>query len=153
MKILVADIAAEPGRLLRSRFYCLNANGNSDIAITQTLLDFVEGLHDLWPRMEEAIALQQSGQYTTDHPDSSDFSINDIELWLRPPMAQPGHVCISTDYTEAYSVEHGQPQQFTYEQFRAAMTHWHAFQERITKEGKESMVGQRFEAPWPEANG
>ena len=150
---LIADITADSNGEPRSRFYCLAIDDQTVLEITHTLLSFVKSMYDLWPRMEEAIALQESGQYTTDHPDSSDFSINDVELWLRPPMAQPGHVCISTDYTEAYSVEHGQPQQFTYEQFRAAMTHWHAFQERITKEGKESMVGQRFEAPWPEANG
>jgi hypothetical protein len=65
-------------------------------------------------------------------------------------MAQPGHICISNENTNEYSTEGGQPQQFTYEQFRAALKHWREFREMMEREGKENLVGRRYEAVFPE---
>ena len=40
--------------------------------------------------------------------------------------------------------------QFTYEQFRAALKHWREFRELMAREGKDKLVGRRFEAIFPE---
>lgn len=67
-------------------------------------------------------------------------------------MAKLGHICISSEYADKYSTDEGGcPQQFTYEQFRAALRHRRDFQELAVREGKESLVGRHYEATFPEA--
>jgi hypothetical protein len=151
MKKLISEIWQSPNGFLSSVFYCHDIHGHLDESITHTLLSFVQ---ESTPSHKDIDALLQSfeaGRYVPKHPEWADWGINDIELWIRPPIAQPGYVGISADYNEAYSVEHGHPQQFTYAQFRVAMNHWRVFQELVAKQGKENLVGQRFEVAWPEA--
>lgn len=74
-----------------------------------------------------------------------------MNLWSRPPLAKPGHICISNENTDVYSTnEGGEPQRFTYAQFRAALKHWREFSDLIAREGRERLVGQRHEAEFPE---
>jgi hypothetical protein len=79
-----------------------------------------------------------------------DWGVNDTNIWLVAPMAQPGHVCIANENSGEFSTEEGgQPQQFTYEQFHAALSHWREFQKMLAREGKENLVGRRYEAVLP----
>lgn len=124
--------------------------GEVDEALTQTLLTFVMLSTPSHKDIEALLQSFEAGQYTPKHPEWADWGVNDVDLWLRPPMAQPGHVCISNENTELYSTEEGgQPQQFTYEQFRAALRHWREFRELMAREGKEKLVGRRYEAVFP----
>src|SRR5450830_510301 len=96
-------------------------------------------------------AQAEAGRYVSPNPSIPDWGVNDINIWLLAPMAQPAHVCITNENTEYSSdEEYGKPQQFTYEQFRAALKHWREFQKLIAREGKEKLVGQRFEVAFPE---
>jgi hypothetical protein len=152
-KLIISEVVQLHGNTLLSNFYAIRqVNNQIEDALTLTLLDFVMQCDDLLPKVDAVIKLHEAGEYSPQHPHLPDWGINDINLWLRHPMAEPGHVCITNENTDYSSdEEHGQPQQFTYAQFRAAMNHWRAFQELVAKHGKESLVGQRFEVAWPEA--
>ena len=149
-KIIVAKIIQLRGGALLPVLSGVDECGEVDDALTQTLLTFVMLSTPSHKDIEALLQSFEVGQYTPKHPEWADGGVNDVDLWLRPPMAQPGHVCISNENTEAYSTEEGgRPQQFTYEQFRAAMKHWREFRELMAREGKEKLVGRRYEAAFP----
>ena len=149
MRRLVAEFSA---RAEIPVFYCLNEVDELDRSVSWTLLDL---LAESWPpdddRLEALISRAELGGYVPDDPSLPDWGVNDKNVWLIAPMAEPGHICISNENTGEYSTaEGGQPQQFTYEQFRAALKHWREFRELMAREGKESLVGRRYEAVFPE---
>lgn len=95
--------------------------------------------------------MAEVGTYVSPDPSLPDWSVNDKNVWLVPPMAEPGHVCISNENAGDFSVsDGGQAQQFTYEQFRAALKHWREFRDLMAREGKDKLVGRRCEAVFPE---
>lgn len=152
MKKLIADISKRPDGGLRSRFYCQDIDGQLDRAVSHTLLLLIaESAPPSDAGLKALVAEAEAGRYIPKDPSLPDWSVNDKNVWLVEPMVDPGHLCISNENTEEYSTEEGgQPQQFTYEQFRAALKHWREFQKLIAREGKEKLVGQRFEAVFPE---
>lgn len=153
MKKLIARVEVLSNGVVSTGMGCFDSEGNLDIATTHTLLDLVEQSIPDDQALEVLVAQAEAGHYISPNPAMPDWGVNDINIWLVAPMAQPGHVCITNENTEYSSEEgYGQPQQFTYAQFHAAMKHWREFQALIAREGKDSLVGQRFEAPWPEAN-
>jgi hypothetical protein len=150
-KIIVAEVVQLRGGSLMPVLSGINANGDVDDALTQTLLTFVMLSAPSHRDIEGLLQSVEAGQYIPEHPEWADWGVNDVDLWLRPPMAEPGHICISNENTVEYSTEEGgQPQQFTYEQFRAALKHWREFRELMAREGKDKLVGQRYEAVFPE---
>ena len=152
MKKLIADISKKPDGGLRSRFYCQDADGQLDQAVSHTLLLLItESLPASDAELEALVSEAEAGCYVPREPSLPDWGVNDKNVWLVPPMAEPGHICISNEKTSEYSTEEGgQPQQFTYEQFRAALKHWREFQELMTRESKDKLVGRRYEAVFPE---
>ena len=149
MKRLIAEISV---RAEIPIFYCLNEAGELERPLSWTLLDL---LAESWPpdddQLEGLVSLAELGRYVPQDPSLPDWGVNDKNVWLVPPMAEPGHICISNENTGEYSRrEGGQPQQLTYEQFRAALKHWREFRELMAREGKENLVGRRYEAEFPE---
>lgn len=152
MKKLIADISRMPGGRLRTRFYCNNTDGQLDQAVSHTLLLLVtESSPESDAELEALVSEAEAGRYVPQDPSLPDLGVNDKNVWLVPPMAEPDHICISNENTGEYSTqEDGQPQQFTYEQFRAALKHWREFRELMAREGKDNLVGRRYEAVFPE---
>lgn len=152
MRKLIAEIGVLKGGMLHSSFYCHSAVGQLDCAVTHTLLSLIEeSMPPSDSALEALIAEVEAGRYIS--PDSSlpDWGVNDKNVWLVPPMAEPGHICISNENTGDYSTEEGgQPQQFTYEQFRVALKHWREFLKLMAREGKHKLLGRRYEAVFPE---
>jgi hypothetical protein len=149
MKRIIADISQLPNGWLSPVFYCIDAEGQLDRAVTHTLLLLIQQAHPHEAELESLVTVAESGRYASPNLKLPDWGVNDINLWLLAPMAQPGHVCISNENAGDYSADDGgQPQQFTFEQFRSALKHWREFKELIAKEGKDNLVGRRFEAPW-----
>lgn len=129
----------------------VDALGEVDDALTQTLLTFIMLSTPSHKDIERLLESMEAGQYHPKHPEWADWGVNDVDLWLRPPMAKPGHVCIANANTDAYSTEEGgQPQHFTYGQFRAALRHWREFIAIVARDGQNRLVGQRLEADFPE---
>lgn len=152
MRKLIAEVGVLNGGMLHSMFYCHNADGQLDCALTHTLLSLVEeSMPPSDAQLESLIAEAEAGRYVPQDPSLPDWGVNDKNVWLVAPMAVPGHICISNENTGDYSTEEGgQPQQFTYEQFRAALKHWREFRELMAREGKDKLVGRRYEAVFPE---
>ncbi len=145
------------GGALTTSFCCQQENGETDDATTQTLMDFIQQTDDLLPQVEALMKRHQAGEYQPEpkYENSCDWGVNQTLLWLRPPTAKLGQLAITNEWTiyNGEDGDYGPPNQqhFTYEQFWAAMKHWQAFREIVAQKGKENLVGQRFEAPWPEA--
>jgi hypothetical protein len=152
MKKLIAEVWKHPHGFLSAMFYCHDADGQLDRAITHTLLSLIEeSAPPSDAELEALVAEAEGGHYIPRDPSLPDWGVNDKNVWLVPPMAKPGNVCISNENTGEYSTEEGgQPQQFTYEQFRAALKHWREFRELMAREGKDKLVGRRYEVVFPE---
>ncbi|MDT0140823.1 hypothetical protein [Acidovorax sp. PRC11] len=150
MKRLIAEVLKRPDGSTHAVLYCLGEDGRPDQAIGNTLLEFVELSYPSVTEIEQLVTLAENCGYVANNPDWADWGINDVDLWLRPPLATPGHICISNENTSQFSAEGGQPQQFTYGQFRTALKHWQEFRELMVQEGRESLVGRRYETLFPE---
>jgi hypothetical protein len=149
-KTIVAQIVQLNGGSLMAHLSAIKEDAEIDDATTQTLMEFVWQSTPSHAELEALVRLADAGRYISPNPAMPDWGVNDINIWLVPPMAQPGHVCITNENTE-YSSDyaHGNPQQFSYPQFYAVMKHWQEFQALIGQKSKENLVGQRFEAVWP----
>lgn len=151
MKRLIAEVLKRSDGSFHSVLYCVGDDGRPDQAIANTLLEFLELSYPSAAEIERLVALAEAGSYVPKNPAWADWGVNDVDLWLLPPMAKPGHICISNENTSEYSREAGgQPQQFTYEQFHAALKHWREFVQAMAREGKDKLVGRRYEALFPE---
>lgn len=151
MKKLIAEVWRHPQGFLGNAFYCHDGNGELDPAITQTLLALIqECASPSDETLEALVSTAEEGRYAPRDPTLPDWGVNDKNVWLVEPMAKAGHICISNENTEEYSTEEGgEPQQFTFAQFRAALKHWREFQALVSREGKDKFVGQRYEAVLP----
>jgi len=161
MKKMIAEVYKRPSNSLGIGFYCLEDDGTPVYAITETLLDLIEQSTPRHDRELEELVLQaEAGKYISPNLALPDFGANETNIWLTPPMAKPGCVCISNEDTvyARYDEEEDEPpqkgegpQQFTYEQFKAALAYWRQFRQKVDREGRENLVGKRFEAVFPEA--
>jgi len=151
MKKLIADVSEKADGGLRYRYYCHGDDGQLDRAVSHTLLMLIaESIQPSDFELEALIAEAEAGHYVPHDPSLPDWNVNDKNVWVVEPMAKVGHICISNEYLDEYSSEEGGcPQQFTYNQFRAALKHWRGFLELSAREGKQKMVGRRCEAEFP----
>jgi hypothetical protein len=150
MKTIIAEVFRLKDGTLLPQFYCVEGDGQVSRAVTDTLLDLIGQAHPHEDELERWVKLAQSGGYKSPNGEMPDWGVNDTNIWLVAPMAQPGHVCIANENSGEFSTEEGgQPQQFTYEQFHAALSHWREFQKMLAREGKENLVGRRYEAVLP----
>ena len=152
MKKLIAEIWRHPQGFLGNTFYCHGDDGELDRAITQTLLSLIqEASSPSDEALEVLVSTAEAGRYAPRDPTLPDWGVNDKNVWLVEPMAKSGHICIANENTEEYSTEEGgQPQQFSFAQFRAALKHWREFQALVASEGKDKLLGQRYEALFPD---
>ncbi len=125
--------------------YCIGEDGQVDRAITETLLDLIEQSSPHEDELDSLVMLAESGRYVSPNLSLPDWGVNDTNIWLVPPMAKPGHVCIANENSGDFSTDGGVPQQFSYEQFRVALKHWREFMSLVAKEGKQNLVGRRHE--------
>ena len=151
MKNLIARVEVLSNGIVSAGMGCFDGEENLDVATTHTLIDLIEQSIPDDQTLEALVVQAKAGRYISPNPAMPDWGVNDINIWLAPPMAQPGHVCITNENTEYSSDEdHGNPQQFTYAQFHAALNHWREFRELMAREGKEHLVGRRYVAVFPE---
>jgi len=147
MKKIIAELFQLPNGAYLPQFYCLKEDGQPDPAISSTLLELIADSHGTSGEELKALIDQaEAGRYVPQDPSLPDWSVNDKNVWLISPMAELGHVCISNENNGDYSVsDGGQAQQFSYEQFRTALSHWESFKARMKASGMDSLVGQRYE--------
>jgi len=151
MKKIIAGLFELSNRSLVYQYYCTEEDSSVDRAITDTLLDLIEqSSPDYDGELEELVLQAEAGQYVSPNPRLPDWGANETNIWLVPPMAKPGCVCITNEYTDFSRDDGGEPQQFTYAQFKAALAHWREFMRHVEREGKEKLVGKRFEAVLPD---
>ena len=148
MKI-IGEIFKLPSGSLLPQLYCVQENGQVDRAVSDTLLDLIQKSYPHEDQLEALVAQAEAGRYASPDPSLPDWGVNDTNIWLVAPMAQPGRVCIANENSGDYSSDGGEPQHFTYEQFHAALNHWREFKQLIAQEGKESLTGRRYEAALP----
>lgn len=114
--------------------------------MTDTLLDLVaESSPRAAANLSELLAKAEAGTYKPADPNLPDWGLNDKNVWVVPPMAKEGNVRISNENIETYSVEYGEPQEFSIRQVRAAFEHWARFQAILADKGKENLIGVKFE--------
>ena len=144
IKIITEVFRMRSGSLI-PLLYALREDGEVDRAVTDTLCDFVS---HLFPpadsEIEALINLVREGKYVPDNPLLADFGVNDINVFVAP-HAQKDGICISNENIPEYSVEEGQPQQFSISQFQAVLMSWRKFGQIIQERGGENIVGHKFE--------
>jgi len=152
MKKMIAEFFPLGNGSLSSVFYCIGPGGESLPGPSQTLFALIEeSIPPSDAQLEALVGETEAGRYTPKDPRLPDWSVNNKDVWLAPPMAHPGHIAISNEYSGDFAVSEGaEPQQFTYAQFRAALKHWREFLALIARDGKEHWVGRRYETEFPE---
>lgn len=146
MKKMIAEVYKLPSGSLMPQMYCIESDGNVNRAVTDTLLSLVTELNDkMMDELEALVSASEVGTYRPVDPDLPDWGINDKNVWLMPPKAKPGCLCVSNEYVPDYSDDDGEPQQFTRQQFRQALAHWKSFQKLIQERGLPNMIGHRVE--------
>lgn len=151
MKRLIAEIHKSSDGVLHSLGYCVDEHRELDTAVTHTLLELIRGSVPNDRALESLVTQAETGCYVSPNPSMPDWGVNDINIWLVPPMARPSQVCVTNENTEYSSdEEYGQPQRFTFKQFHAALKHWRESQALIAREGKDKLLGQRFEVEFPD---
>jgi len=152
MRKLVSEWYRLPSGSVTPQFYCLDHSQQLVQGVTDTLLELIgDSLHPSELKLEALVEKAEAGLYTPADPDLPDWSVNNKDLWLVPPMAHPGRIAISNEYSGDFAVSEGaEPQQFTFAQFRAALKHWREFLALVARDGKEHWVGRRYETEFPE---
>jgi len=150
MKKIVAEIVLLPNRCLYPRFYCVGQDGFEDEAVSTTLCDTIwelngEPVAELEKLMKDAL----DGIYIPNRPELPDMSINGKLIWVRPPFAMLGQVCISNENVPEFSVDEGAPQCFTLSQVQVVAKLASDFLCEIASKGRENILGSRFVADLP----
>lgn len=147
MKKIIVEVLSLPNGITVPRYYCIGDDGIEDDATTNTLLDAISELgENSATRFELLLSEFESGKYVPSNSGIADFHVNEKYVWLAAPKALPGGICISNEYISNYTVDEGEPQRFTLEQFQQAMQHWRKVKSILNAEGITNLVGKRFEA-------
>ncbi|RZK99188.1 MAG: hypothetical protein EOP36_20050 [Rubrivivax sp.] len=150
MKKIFAEVVKLSNNSLYPRVYCVDQHGVEDEAICATLCDLVwESNGSPLVGLEALIVKASTGQYSPEKPELPDFSINDKMVWVRPPFALEGKICISNENILEYSANEGSPQSFTKNQFKAVSKLVSQFSLELVAKGRENLLGQRFEIDLP----
>lgn len=151
MKKIVAEVISLSNRSLYPRIYCIGDDGHEEQAVSLTLCDAVWELNG--PpilELEEIARRAVEGQYVPENVDLPDFSINDKLIWVRPPFAELGQVCISNENVPEFSIDEGTPQCFSMNQVRLVANLASKFSSEIASRGRENLLGRRFELDFVE---
>ncbi|WP_434778856.1 hypothetical protein [Neisseria sp. Ec49-e6-T10] len=134
---------------------CFLKNGELDQATCRTLLDFIME-HSTSEKedasFEELLQKVERGEYQPQDPRFADWDMNAKQIWLCPPVALPGHMAITNEYTE-YSIDPDsseEPQQFTFNQYRTVLKFWRECQQMIEGKDLSTIEDFRREMPFPE---
>ena len=147
MKKLITEVCKLPSGSLIPQMYSLTANGELDQGITHTLLDLISELDEkLASELEMLVSAAERGTYKPQNPDLPDWGINDKNVWLVSPIANPPCLSISNELIPDFSCDDGEPQQFTRQQFRQVLAFWMEFQNIIRELGISNMAGYRYES-------
>lgn len=132
--------------LFGSNMNAVNEDGSLNGEMIHTLVNFIFLLDpELRKIIMALLTSHEAGTYHPEHPEWADFGINDINMWIREPFVESGHVLITNKNTEEYSEEYGTPQRFTVSQFRQVMAFWEDFLALVEEKGKAALLGQKFE--------
>lgn len=152
MKKIIAEVRLLSNKSLYPMVYCIGHDGVEDEAVSQTLCDALWELSgEPILELERLIEDVSSGRYVPGNSDLPDMSINEKLIWVRPPFAVPGRIYISNENVPEFSIEEGAPQCFTSDQFKVVAVLVSNFSTEIAKQGRENLVGRRFEVNFPEA--
>lgn len=149
MKKMIAEVIETPNQTLMYDYTLVDVDGSIDKPVTQTLMEFVLMADNHLKEIESLLDSNAIGQSSSEWPYMPDWGMNDINLWLNSPFGSNGYLCITNENTEYNSEEGGLPQVFSYEQFHAAVEHWQNFRAIVAKNGGKTVLGHKYEAPWP----
>lgn len=150
MKKVVAEVILLSNKSFYPRIYCIDQYGVEDDAVSMTLCEAVWELNgDPIAELEKLIKEAFVGIYSPNKPELPDMSINDKLIWVRPPFAVLGQVCISNENVPEFSVDEGAPQCFTLSQVQVVAKLASDFLCEIANKGRENLFGSRFVADLP----
>lgn len=150
MMRIITEVFKMPSGSIIPLLYAVKEDGQVDRAVTDTLCDFVSHLFPPADKEFESLLAQVSvGKYFPANPLLADFGVNDVNAWLVAPHAKGGGISISNENISDYSIDDGQPQQFSVKEFHAASECWKNFQKIIRERGAESILGEKFETLIP----
>jgi len=151
MKKIIAEVVELPNGWVKPALYCLDEDGEVSSAITNTVLDVIsESGHRALQELNELIRFFESGGYAPRNPALPDWSVNDKNIWLVPPRAASGNICVSNENISDYSEDDGIPQQFPINLFRVVIDHWNCFQGLIKEQGLVGMKWKKYEIEIPD---
>lgn len=150
MMRIITEVFKMPSGSIIPLLYAVKEDGQVDRAVTDTLCEFVS---HLFPpaddEFESLLAQVSAGKYIPTNPLLADFGVNDVNVWLLAPYAKDGGLSISNGNISDYSIDDGQPQQFSIQDFHAISACWKNFQKMLREKGAENVLGEKFETLIP----
>lgn len=121
-------------------------SGEVSERVTMTILDLIVELHPPADAvLEQLLLASRAGRYIANNSDMADFSVNDKFVWLHPPRAKEGEVCISNENFPDCSVEWGEPQCFSIDAFFLIQERWRAFLRQVADASEENRLEMKAE--------
>lgn len=141
MRRLIAEVRIMPWGAYKPVFYCVDSRGEIDEAVSSTLLDLIEAASTNYDELSALIETAETGLYISPNLALPDWGVDGIHMWLTEPIAKPGCLCI-TNENSSFSMD-SYPQQFTFRQFKLALSHWRNFVGFKNSQRKSTLVGYR----------
>lgn len=121
-------------------------SGEISECMTMTILDLIAELHSPADAvLEELLLAAKDGRYNPNNADLADFSVNDKLVWLHPPKAKEGDVCISNENFPDCSMEWGEPQCFKIDVFFLIQARWRDFLRQVADASEENRLEMKIE--------
>jgi len=150
MMRIITEVFKMPSGSIIPLLYAVKEDGQVDRAVTDTLCIFISHLFPPADREFENLLVQVSaGEYVPPNPLLADFGVNDVNAWLVAPYAKDGCLSISNENISDFSIDDGQPQQFSIKDFYATSECWKNLQKNIREKGAENILGEKFETLIP----
>jgi hypothetical protein len=150
MMKIITEVFKMPSGSIIPLLYAVKEDGQVDRAVTDTLCEFVSHLFPPADKEFESLLAQvDKKRYLPINPLLADFGVNDVNAWLVAPHVKDGGLSISNENIPDYSIDDGQPQNFSMKEFHAIFECWKNFQKIIQEKGAESILGEKFETLIP----
>lgn len=149
---LVAELWERGGHQYRL-FYCSDMNGGIDNAVSDTLLSLIEmsswGDGKPLKELDALVTAAEARKYISPNTNLPDYGFNDVNIWLDKPMAPENGICVTNENTTYCS--DGEPQNFTFQEYWQARSHWIDYLALLKQQGNDAMIGKKFEVPFRNA--
>lgn len=151
MKKLVAEVMPLPNGSLYPRIYCIGPDGVEDARVSLTLCDAAWELGAGSSTALQALVDEVAGgAQAPEVADLAHMSVNDKLIWIVPPWAPLGGICVSNENVPELSSDEGTPQRFTLQQLRLAVALASGLAADIARKGRENLAGHRVEIDFPD---